>query len=138
MVRGGFDAAFDHDPGSPEARHAGAGRARRAGEPDRSAPASRRPTAGGGDLARVRYERTYAARRLAEEATSVSALVDLALRSRARELVESTSLPVSASAFTHAFRRWSGAAPRTVRARAHPRSGNRTSNISMRGAPTIS
>jgi AraC-like DNA-binding protein len=64
-------------------------------------------------------------RQLGREGTSCSTLLDELLRARARTLVTQTRRPLttialelgfSASAFTHAYRRWFGQAPSAARA----------------------
>ena len=96
------------------------------GEIARALDAGERPSLLAAARALGTSERTLR-RRLAETGASFSALLDEALRERARALVATTSRPLieialdlgfsDASAFSHAFKRWHGCAPRELRAR---------------------
>jgi AraC-like DNA-binding protein len=93
---------------------------------DRALRNGDRPSAEAAAMELGMSERTLR-RRLADGGASFSALVDETLRERARTLVAATSRSITeiaidlgfsdASAFSHAFKRWHGCAPRDLRAR---------------------
>lgn len=93
---------------------------------DRALRNGDRPSADAAAMELGTSERTLR-RRLAEGGASFSALVDETLRERARTLVAATARSITeialdlgfsdASAFSHAFKRWHGCAPRDLRAR---------------------